>query len=100
MEIPAAIYKDLYLWSGNRAWADLCGVDMDQLIGAGIEEFIHPVSLKTILNFNKKIQLGDTSDVIRCRVFFEGQNNKKIGAYLSLSPLRRPSGTWLAIVER
>lgn len=100
MEIPAAIYKDLYLWSGNKAWADLCGVDIEQLIGAGVEEFIHPDSLKIIVNYNKKIQQGVTSGVFRYNVFFETNNGGKIRANLSISPLIRPSGTWLALAEK
>jgi len=100
MHIPAAIYKDLYLWSGNKAWADLCKVDQEQLIGAGVEEFIHPDSLKDVVNYNKRILQGDTSNVFyRHQVFFEGKNGSKIRTYLSISPLKRPSGTLLAIAE-
>ncbi len=97
---PAAIYKDLYIWSGNRAWADLCGVNEKNLIGAGAEEFIHPESLKNIINYDKKIRMGAGSEVFRFALFFSTKNNKKIRTDLSISPLKNPDGTWLAVVER
>jgi len=97
---PAAIYKDLYIWSGNSAWADLCGVDTKRLIGAGAEEFIHPESLKNIINYDKKIRMGDSSGVMRLGLFFTTGNDKKIKTDLSISPLKKPEGTWLVVVER
>lgn len=97
---PAAIYKDLYIWSGNRAWADLCGVDTKSLIGAGAEEFIHPESLKNIINYDKKIRMHDSPEVLRFDLFFTTGNNKKIKTELSISPLSKPEGTWLVVIER
>jgi PAS domain S-box-containing protein/excisionase family DNA binding protein len=97
---PSAIYKDLYIWSGNRAWADLCGVETKTLIGAGAEEFIHSESLKKIINYDKKIRMGDNSEVFRFDLVFISKNGKKIKTDLSISPLRNPDGTWLAVVER
>ena len=69
MAIPAAIFKELYIWSGNKAWADLCGLDIKKIISIGVEEIIHKESIKIIINYNKKIQQGDTSSVLRspCR---------------------------------
>lgn len=99
MAIPAAIYKDLYIWSGNKAWADLCGLQREELIGIGVEEFIHPESIKIIINYNKQIQQGDISEVLKSPVSFERKNGRKIRVYLSISPLKRPSGTWLATAE-
>jgi excisionase family DNA binding protein len=97
---PAAIYKDLYIWSGNSAWADLCGVATEDLIGAGAEEFIHPESLKNIIDYDRKTRLGRRSEVLRLNLFFTSRDKKKIKTDLSLSPLKDPDGTWLAVVER
>lgn len=97
---PAAIYKDLYIWSANRAWADLCGVTAKSLIGAGAEEFIHPESLKNIINYDKKLRMGDSSEIFRFNLFFTSKNGEKIKTDLSVSPLKNPDGTWLAIVEK
>ena len=100
IEKPAAVFKDLYLWSGNQAWADLCGIDISQLIGAGIEGFIHPDSLRMVISYNKRRRLGDPSVPERYKVFFSSKTGGKIKVYLSISPLIRPSGTWLAVAER
>jgi excisionase family DNA binding protein len=97
---PAAIYKDLYIWSGNGAWADLCGVNTKTLIGAGAEEFIHSESLKKIINYDKKTRMGDNSEVFRFDLCFISKSGKKTKTDLSISPLKNPDGTWLAVVER
>ncbi len=99
IEKPAAIYKDLYLWSGNKPWAELCGVGVDQLIGAGIEEFIHPDSLKTVISYNKRRVQGDPTVPDRYRVAFSSKSGGKIEACLSISPLAKPVNTWLAVAE-
>ena len=100
MAIPAAIFKELYIWSGNNAWADLCGVDIKKLIGIGVEEIIHPESIKIIINFNKKIQQGDISSVLKSPIYFERLNGRNKKAYLlSISPLKQPSGACLATAE-
>ena len=96
---PAAVYKDLFLWSGNRAWADLCGVNVEKLIGAGIEEFIHPDSLKSVISYNKMRVQGDQTVPDRFRVAFINQSDGKIEVYLTISSLINPPGTWLAVAE-
>lgn len=88
------------MWSANQAWADLCGIDVAQLIGAGIEEFVHPDSLKMVISYNKRRHQGDPSVPDRYKVFFGDKSGRKIEVYLSISPLIRPSGTWLAVAER
>lgn len=100
IEKPAAIYKDLYLWAGNKPWADLCGVDVKELIGVGIEECVHPDSLRMFINYNKRRQQGDPTVPDRYQVFFNDKSGRKIKVYLSISPLIRPSGTWLVVAQR
>lgn len=97
---PAAIYKDFYIWAGNRAWAELCGVNAKTLIGAGAEEFIHSDSLKKIINHNKRIRLGENSEVFRFDLCFISKAGKNTKTELSISPLQNPEGTWLAVVEK
>lgn len=96
---PSAVYKDLYLWSGNRAWADLCGVDVGQLIGAGIEEFLYPDSLKSVISYNKMRVQGDPTVPDRFRVAFINKSDGKKDVYLTISSLISPAGTWLALAE-
>ena len=96
---PAAVYKDLYLWSGNKAWAELCGVGVGELIGAGIEEFVHPDSLKTVISYDKRRVQGDPAVPDRYQVALSPKSGGKIEVYLAISPLTRPANTWLAVAE-
>lgn len=100
IEKPSAVYKDLFLWAGNHSWAELFGISRECLIGIGIEEFIHPESLKMILNYDKRRKQGDTTVPDRYQAFFLESNGKKIKVNVLVSPLKRPSGTWLALIER
>jgi hypothetical protein len=97
---PAAIYKDLCLWAGNGEWAALCGVEVDGLVGTGIEEYIHSDSLTSVISWSKRLSLGDNAVPFGCRAFFSGRNGEKVEAFLSISPLKMPSGTVLALAER
>lgn len=96
---PAAIYKDLYLWSGNKAWAGLCGLCVGDLIGVGIEEFIHSESLKTVISYNKRRVQGDPTVPDRYLAALSPRSGEKIEVYLTISPLANPSNTWLAVAE-
>jgi hypothetical protein len=100
MSMPVAIFKDLYIWSGNRAWADLCGVDIDKLIGIGVEELFHPESIRTIINFNKEIQRGNSTGILKSPVWFENKEVRKIDAkLLSMTALKQPEGACFALAE-
>ena len=97
--MPSAILKDLYIWSGNKPWADICEVEINQLIGIGIEEVIHPESIRTIINYNKRIQQGYNTEIFKSAIYFETANGKKIRANLSITPLKQPIGACLAVGE-
>ena len=99
MSMPAAVLKDMYIWSGNQAWANISGVDIESLIGMGIEEIIHPESIKIIINFNKKIQRGDNTGFLRSDVFLESKDNKKIRINLAMASLKQPDGAYFAVVD-
>ena len=97
---PAAIYKDLCLWAGNGAWAELCGVETKELIGTGVEEFIHADSLTAIIRWSKRLSQGDNAVPFGYRAFFKGKNGERIETFLSISPLKKPLGTVLAMAEK
>jgi excisionase family DNA binding protein len=99
IEKPASVYKDLYVWSGNNAWAKLCGFGVGELIGIGIEEFIHPDSLKTVINYNKRRIQGDPTVPDRYRVTFSSKSGGKTETCLAISSLTRPANTLLAVAE-
>jgi len=97
---PAAIFKDLYLWSGNRYWAEICGFEVDQLIGAGVEEFIHSDSLKEFIRCTKRQLQGDPAAPDRYPVYFSGKQGKKINICLNIIRMDNPLDTQLAIAEK
>jgi hypothetical protein len=99
MSLPAAVLKDMYIWSGNQAWGDLCGVDIDSLIGMGIEEIIHPESIKIIINFNRKIKQSDNAGFLKSPVFFEDPDGKKINVDLAMVSLKQPEGAYFAVAD-
>jgi PAS domain S-box-containing protein len=100
MPMPAAVIKDMYIWSGNNAWAELCGTDIDQLIGLGIEEIIHPESIKIIINFSKKLKSGDNNSFLKSEVCIENRHGKKIAVNLAMSSLKEPKGAYFAIADQ
>ena len=97
---PAAVYKDLNIWTGNRAWAEVCDMEVEQLIGMGIEEFVHPESLNTFISYSKGRVQGDPTVPERYRGTFRSGNGGKIDVYLTITPLVKPSGACLAMAER
>ncbi len=99
LPMPAAVLKDMYIWSGNSAWSELCGIDMERLIGIGIEEIVHPESIKTIINFNKKIKQEENREFFKSRIFFEGSNGKKVEVVLGMACLNQPRGAYFAVSE-
>jgi hypothetical protein len=97
---PAAILKDMYLWMVNHAWADICGLPAEQLIGAGIEEFIHTASLKTFIGYLRQHALGAPRASNRCRVSFNDPNGGSTCIGLNILRLTNPSDALLLIGER
>lgn len=100
MPMPVAVFKDMYVWSGNKAWADLCGTDIDWLIGVGIEEIIHPDSIRDFINYNKQIRQQDNSGLFKSTIFLENQKKQKINARLVIAPLKKPEGACFVIAEK
>ncbi len=99
MSMPAAVFRDMYIWAGNRAWAELCGVDVDSLIGMGVEEVVHPESIRNIININKKIKQEENAEFLKSAIYFENQQREKISAKLIITPLTKPEGACFAIAE-
>lgn len=96
---PAAISKGLYLWGGNNAWAELCGVDERDLPGMGIEQIFHPDSLEMIITAIKKRSLGDPSVTKSYSVFFKNHEKGKTATEISVYGLDDPSEGLLILGE-
>lgn len=99
MSMPAAVFRDMYILAGNKAWAELCGVDIEYLIGLGIEEIVHPESIRNIINFNKRIKQEENTEFLKSIIYFENQQGQKISARLTITLLTKPEGACFAIAE-
>jgi len=99
IDLPAAVYKDLYFWGGNRRFAELCELPERDLVGKGIEQVVHPDSLETVISNVKKRDLGDPNVPIICSVFLKNRQNRKLKVRVGVCPLREPSGANFVFVE-
>jgi len=99
LAVPAAVYKDFYIWGGNRKWAQMVGSAERDLIGQGIEQVFHPVSLRVVMASFKKRALGDPAVPRADDVYLTNDRNEKIALTISVYPLDEPAGAWLLLGE-
>jgi len=99
LNMPAAVYKDFYLWCGNQQWSRMTGQSEKELIGLGIENVFHPDSLGEVMASFKKRALGDPAVPRVDDVFITNERNEKIALSLSVYPLVEPAGAWLLLGE-
>ncbi len=97
IDIPAAVYKDFYLWCGNKQWARVVGQVEKDLIGLGIENVFHQDSLGVVMASFKKRALGDPAVPRTDNVFIMDSRCKKIAMAISVYPLVEPAGAWLLL---
>lgn len=100
IQMPAAVYKDLYLWGGNRKFSQLVEVQEKDLIGMGIEVLVHPDSLPTVIFNIKNRALGDPQIPRRYSIFFNSNKYNKLSVEITVCPLAEPSGTHLVLAEQ
>ena len=99
LDFPAAVLKGLNLWGGNAGWAGLCGVAVDSLIGLGIEAFIHPLSLATVISIIKKVALGEKIGPMPFPVIIATHPQEEKHVSLWVFPLRDPEGANLILAD-
>lgn len=97
INLPAAIYKGLYVWGANYSFESLCGLEIGAFIGAGIESIVHQDSMEMVISFAKRRSLGDRSLPSYYDAYVKTKNDGKIAVQLSVSSLNEPQGTFLAI---
>ena len=97
IDVPAAVFKDFYLWGGNSHCAKICGVETKDLVGMGIEKIVHPDSLAIIIEIVRKTGLGDPGLAENCRISIKNELGVRREIRVSVHPLREPSNTFLAI---
>ena len=92
---PAAVHKDLYIWAGNSALGELCGISNKDFIGMGIEQLIYGESLGSFISNIRKWKRGDAGPLSSYPVFLKANGSGKIKAKLSVLPLQEPIGAYL-----
>ena len=99
IDMPAAVFKNLYLWGGNSLCAELCGLKQKDLIGLGIEKMVHAGSLAKVIEAVRKMAVGDPALGQNCNIFvkngYEGRQEIRVSVY----PLRQPTGAYLVLGE-
>jgi excisionase family DNA binding protein len=94
-EIPAAIIKDLNIWAGNAAMANLCETHQKHLVGMGIEKIIHPRSLEQVITCVKRKALGDPGTLSECRIYIKNHQVDGMKIKCSVFVLNQPPGAFL-----
>jgi excisionase family DNA binding protein len=97
INFPAAVFKSMSLWGGNAAWADLCGLPEDSLIGLGVETFVDPSSLVAVISVFKKAALGENAGLIPSPVVITTPRQEKRAVSAWVFPLRDPDGASLML---
>lgn len=97
INLPAAVFKDLYLWGGNALSAEICGVQQHELVGMGIEKIIDTESLPKVINTIRKLALGETEVKEACRITIKTNSQSAASLRLSVYPLREPATAFFAL---
>jgi hypothetical protein len=97
IEMPCAVYRDLFILGGNGKMSQILDVPEEDLVGIGIEKIIHPSSLPQVIGFAKRRFLGDPTIPNSYTTCFQSKKGKKIEAMVSIFPLSEPKGAFLVI---
>lgn len=97
IDLPAAVYRDLFIWGGNRRFAQLCEVQEKDLIGMGIEQVVHPDSMETVIRNAKRRALGDPKTPTVYSVFLRNRQNNRVEIDIGVCPLNEPPRSYLVV---
>lgn len=95
--MPAAIFKDLYLWGGNSGCAQLCGVRQKDLVGMGIEKIVHASSLEKVIEKVRQMALGGPVVGDKCSIHVKNGVNGSQKIQIWVYPLNEPARTFLVL---
>lgn len=97
--VPAAVFKGLYFYGGNAAWAELCGVRPEALVGLGVERVIHPASLAEVISTFKQIGLALHDEPLARRILINGRDGTARPLDTLTLPLSEPEHASLMIAR-
>ncbi|HSO20489.1 MAG TPA: helix-turn-helix domain-containing protein [Desulfosarcina sp.] len=99
IDFPAVVFKGLFFWGGNRAWAELCGQPPERVVGMGVEQVVHPDSLAVIISAFKRISLAEKAEAVDGRIFINAGRQGRRAVTVWIFPLRDPEGTFLLLAK-
>lgn len=96
-DVPAAVFKDLYLWGGNSQCAELCNVQQKDLVGMGIEKIVHADSLPKVIETVRRLALGKSETKEECIIAIKNQREHRKKICIAVYPLREPALSFLVL---
>lgn len=95
--MPAAVFKDLYLWGANSMCAELCGVPQKDLVGMGIEKIVHANSLAKVIEKIRQMAIGEPAAGTGCRIYVNNTAKGRQMIHVWVFPLNEPARTFLVL---
>jgi hypothetical protein len=99
LEMPAAVYKDLFLWGATSHFESLCELTKGQAIGYGSECLVHPDSMEMVISFAKGRSLGHQQIPKHYESTFKTKENGLRNVSITIVPSIEPLGTFLVIAD-
>jgi len=97
IDLPAAVFKDLYLWGGNSLCAEICSVRQKDLVGMGIEKIVHADSLPKVIEAIRKLALGEPDVKEDCIISIKNDRESPRKIRVSVHLLREPANAFLVL---
>jgi hypothetical protein len=95
--MPALITQDLSLLAGNDLFARKCGLAPEEIPGMGIEQIVHPDSLRRVIAIIRKGKIGDKNVPIQYAIYIKTLDNPRFLVDISVYPLKDPKDSALII---
>jgi excisionase family DNA binding protein len=99
IDLPAAVFRNLYLWGGNSHCAEICGVRQKDLIGIGLDKIVYADSLPKVIETVRKLAIGYPSPVESCTISVNQGFGGRQKIHVSVFPLREPLNAFLVLGE-
>ena len=99
INLPAAVFKNLYIWGANHSFEALYGFKAGQAIGVGTESIMHSDSVERAVLYGKRRTLGDRTIPNHYEANLRIRGECKIAVRVYVSSLNEPEGSFLVIFD-